>query len=105
MRENRCEECGNTDLIKRDGYYICRDCDREQTEEQIKKTTIKETDKIDNTEFFKKNLENEPENFTDGCLKSTKKTLSFGTKIIIGILIILLIFFVTLLILNSYYIF
>ena len=40
MKQIRCEMCGNSDLIKQDGVFVCQFCGAKYTLEEAKKLLI-----------------------------------------------------------------
>jgi len=59
-----CEMCGNTDLVKQDGVYVCQFCGTKYTPEEAKKMMIegtvdvKGTVQVDNSTYVQKYLQN-----------------------------------------------
>ena len=45
MKQIRCEMCGNSDLIKQDGVFVCQFCGAKYTLEEAKKLLIELLDK------------------------------------------------------------
>lgn len=58
MKSMTCEMCGNNDLIKQDGYFVCQYCGTKYTVEEAKKLMVEGTVKIDNSDFVEKYLQN-----------------------------------------------
>ncbi|MBR2974341.1 MAG: TFIIB-type zinc finger domain-containing protein [Clostridia bacterium] len=64
MKKIACEMCGNTDLIKQDGYFVCQYCGCKYTVEEARKLMIEGvvevqgTVKVDNSAFIEKSLKN-----------------------------------------------
>ena len=64
MKALKCEMCGQTDLVKQDGFFVCQFCGTKYTVEEAKKMMIEGTVdvqgtvKIDNTSFVEKYLAN-----------------------------------------------
>lgn len=50
MQQIKCEMCGSTDLVKKDGIYVCNNCGTKYSAEDAKKllVTIDNSEKIDN---------------------------------------------------------
>lgn len=65
MKQLTCEMCGNTDLIKQDGVFVCQFCGCKYSVEEAKKMMIEgsvdvsgSTIKVDNSAFVQKYLAN-----------------------------------------------
>ena len=58
MKSMTCEMCGNNDLVKQDGYFVCQYCGTKYTVEEAKKLMVEGTVKIDNSDFVEKYLQN-----------------------------------------------
>ena len=57
MTAIKCEMCSSTDIVKRDGMYVCQYCGTKYTIEEAKKL-ISGTVKIENSEYVQKYLAN-----------------------------------------------
>jgi len=64
MKQLTCEMCGGTDMIKKDGVFVCQSCGTKYSVEEAKKLMIEGpvevtgTVKIDSAESFNKALKN-----------------------------------------------
>lgn len=64
MKQIVCEMCGNNDLIKQDGVYVCQYCGTKYTVEEARKMMVESTVdvqgtvKVDNSAFVQKYLTN-----------------------------------------------
>lgn len=52
MKQLVCEMCGGTDLIKKDGLFICQSCNAKYSVEEAKKMMVEGTVRIDNSHMI-----------------------------------------------------
>ncbi len=77
MKAIKCEMCGSSEIIKKDGVYVCEHCGTKYSLEEAKKLLIQGVVKIDQTETANNYLtlaENaiKSKNYTDGEMFSNK---------------------------------
>lgn len=64
MKRLKCEMCGDSDIVKQDGLFVCQSCGMKYSAEEAKKMMIegtvdvKGTVKVDNSAFVEKYLTN-----------------------------------------------
>ena len=53
MKMIACDVCGSTELVKKDGLFVCQYCGCKYTVEEVRKLMVEGTVKIDSSEQLK----------------------------------------------------